>query len=223
MLSRPAGVVFNMDGLLLDSERLARETFEAACTSLGLALDGDVYLRCVGSTEEATAAVLTEVLASEAAYLELQRHWNDLYHQRIESAPVALKPGALELLRALEDYGIPRALATSTRRPRATLKLERAGLLRYFTCLICGGETDRGKPHPDPYLAAVTALGTRPAESWALEDSEHGVRAARTAGLTVFQVPDLVAPSEELTALGHRVVADLFEVLGELHRCCAAG
>ncbi|HEX7034534.1 MAG TPA: HAD family phosphatase [Pseudomonadales bacterium] len=223
MLTRPAGVVFDMDGLLLDSERLARETFELACERLGLAVDPEAYLRCVGSTEEDTARILTEVLASESAYRELHRHWNALYHERIETAPVALKAGALELLRALDGYGIPRALATSTRRPRATLKLERAGVLGYFTCLICGGETDRGKPYPDPYLAAVTALGTRPSETWALEDSEHGVRSARTAGLTVFLVPDLIAPGPALASLEPRVVNDLFEVLGELHRCCAAG
>jgi HAD superfamily hydrolase (TIGR01509 family) len=212
-----------MDGLLLDSERLARETFEQACGKLGLSVSPDAYSRCIGSTREATAAVLTGVLASEAAYLELDRLWNQLYDSRIEATPVALKPGALALLQALSDYRIPRALATSTARPRATLKLERARVLTFFTCLICGGETARGKPHPDPYLAAVTALGSLPAETWALEDSPHGVRAAMTAGLRVFQIPDLIAPDEALLALGHRVAVDLHEVLEELHRACAGG
>ena len=212
-----------MDGLLLDSERLAREAFEEACRALGVSIEPDVYARCIGSNREATAVILTEVLASQVLYVELDRHWDELYHRRIEGGEVALKPGAVDLLEALSSYRIPRALATSTARPRALRKLERAGVISYFSCLICGGETDRGKPHPDPYLAAVTALGTPPASTWALEDSENGVRAACAAGLEVIQVPDLVAPSEALLDLGHRVVSDLFEVCDALHRACAAG
>jgi HAD superfamily hydrolase (TIGR01509 family) len=220
MLTRPAGVVFDMDGLLLDSERLAREAFDAACRIVGVRVDAEVYARCIGSNRAATARILTAALASEAAYAELDRHWEERYHARISTAAVALKPGALELLEALEGYGIPRGLATSTSRPRTTLKLERADVISFFSCLICGGETERGKPHPDPYLAAVTALGTLPDATWALEDSENGVRAAHAAGLQVFQIPDLVVPSEALRGLGHRVAPDLFEVLDELHRAC---
>jgi HAD superfamily hydrolase (TIGR01509 family) len=222
MLAPPAGVVFDMDGLLLDSERLAREAFDEACRVVGVEVEPEVYARCIGSNREATAAILVDVLGSQAVYGELDRHWDERYQSLINGGAVALKPGALELLTALTSYGIPRALATSTARPRATLKLQRAGVISYFSCLICGGETDRGKPHPDPYLAAVTALGTPPGASWALEDSENGVRAAEAAGLRVFQVPDLVAPSEALRGLGHRVAADLFEVLDELNRACAA-
>jgi HAD superfamily hydrolase (TIGR01509 family) len=188
---------------------------------MGVRLDPEVYARCIGSTREATALLLTEALASDSVYRELDRRWDELYQTRINSAAVALKPGAPELLAALEQYHIPRALATSTARPTATLKLQRAGVISCFSCLICGGETERGKPHPDPYLAAVTALGTPPASSWALEDSENGVRAAHAAGLTVFQIPDLVAPSADLLSLGHRVAVDLFEVLEELHAVCA--
>jgi HAD superfamily hydrolase (TIGR01509 family) len=220
---RPAGVVFDMDGLLLDSERLARETFLEACQDMGVHLDPEVYARCIGSTREATALLLTEALASDSVYRELDRRWDELYQTRINTAAVALKPGAAELLSALEQYRIPRALATSTARPTATLKLQRAGVISAFSCLICGGETERGKPHPDPYLAAVTALGTLPASSWALEDSDNGVRAAHAAGLRVFQIPDLVAPSADLLGLGHRVAVDLFEVLEELHTVCLRG
>ncbi len=206
-----------MDGLLLDSERAARDVFFEACGELGIHVDDHVYACCIGATREETVRLLCEALGSEAAYTALERRWDELYEHRITTVPPLLKPGARELLDALESYRVPRALATSTARPRATGKLERAGVLGSFSCLICGGETHRGKPYPDPYLAAVTALGTTPRESWALEDSEHGVRAAHAAGLRVFQVPDLVPPSDSLVTLGHRVVADLYDVLDELH------
>lgn len=201
-----------MDGLLLDSERLARLAFEDACAELDIHIEPAVYERCIGSSWEATRTLLTEVLGSEDVYTELDRVWDRSYRMRIDAGQLGLKPGARALLRALETAGIPRAVATSTRRPMATAKLTRTGILPFFACLICGGETARGKPHPDPYLAAVAALRTPPAETWALEDSENGVRSARAAGLTVIQVPDLVDPSEELRGLGHRVVDDLFAV-----------
>lgn len=218
MLSPPSAVVFDMDGLLLDSERVAREAFRDACSDLGLHVDDDVYARCIGSTQQATAHLLTEALASQAAYAALERRWDELYEHRISDSPVPLKAGARELLDALQAYRVPCALATSTARARATRKLEHAGVIARFSCLICGGETERGKPYPDPYLAAVTALGTAPERTWALEDSENGVRAAHAAGLAVVQVPDLIPPDDTVLVLGHWVVGDLFDVLRELHR-----
>jgi HAD superfamily hydrolase (TIGR01509 family) len=214
----PAAVVFDMDGLLLDSERLARMAFLEACDVLGLAVDDAVYARCIGSTPAGTEAILRAALGPAIDYAALDHLWNERYQRRIQAAPVDLKPGALALLDALAELGIPRGLATSTGRVTATRKLSGAGVIAYFSCLICGGETARGKPHPDPYLAAVAGLGVPAADAWALEDSENGVRAAHAAGLQVIQVPDLVEPSAALRALGHPVVGSLLDVLAALPR-----
>ena len=124
--------------------------------------------------------------------------------------------GAVALLDHLRDLSIPMALATSTRRPTTELKLVGAGLDSYFCPMICGEETPRGKPHPDPYLAAADVLHLAPAQCWALEDSENGVRAALSAGCVVFQIPDLVAPSAEMRALGHVIKTSLLDVLALL-------
>lgn len=212
-LAAPAGVVFDMDGLLLDSERVAREAYLEACAALGAAPDLDTYSRCIGATMEHTESLLKATLSPGVDYAELERYWDAAYRQRVESGQITLKPGAVALLDALRGYGIPRAVATSTARPMATHKLERAGVLSHFSCLICGGETARGKPHPDPYLAALAGLGVPAGSAWALEDSDNGVRAAHAAGMQVVQVPDLVAPSPDLLALGHRVAGSLHEVL----------
>lgn len=205
-----------MDGLLLDSERLARAAFREACGQLGVAVDDAVYARCIGSTPARTEQILREAFGPELDYPVLDRAWSDRYAARLEAGPVDLKPGALDLLEALRERGIPRGLATSTGRDLATRKLTGAGVLSYFACLICGGETSRGKPHPDPYLAALACLGVPAAAAWALEDSENGVRSAHAAGLRVIQVPDLVAPSAELRALGHVVLPSLTHVLDVL-------
>jgi HAD superfamily hydrolase (TIGR01509 family) len=217
-LPRPQGVVFDMDGLLLDSERLAMQAFCAAAESLGWAPDLDVYRRCIGSTYAATEALLSPLLPADVPYAELDRRWSAQYDARIEAGELAVKPGAFELLRVLAQRGIPRALATSTRRAVAARKLALTGLGAHLEVLVCGGETGRGKPHPDPYLQAVALLGVAPALAWACEDSDNGVRSAHGAGLHVIQVPDLVPPSAEVRAFGHLVAADLFEVLEHLER-----
>lgn len=208
----PAAVVFDMDGLLLDTERLALSAFEDACAAVGADVDPGVYRRCIGSNWETTRTILTEALGSAAACDRLDVAWQRRYDALIDAGALTCKPGATDLLEALAGRGVRTALATSTRRATAEHKLAATGLIHHFQVLICGGETPRGKPHPDPFLAAVGALGVAPARCWALEDSENGVRAAVAAGLVVFQVPDLVPPTDELRRLGHRVVADLMTV-----------
>lgn len=216
MTTPPLAVVFDMDGLLLDSERLARECFIQACADVGWDADIPAYDRCVGSTSEATERILRDACGREFPYTEMSARWGERYDAHVNHHPVAVKPGARELLDRLERLDIPRALATSTRRSTAQRKLQLAGLADYFLHMVCGGETERGKPHPDPYLEATGRLLREPEQCWALEDSDNGVLAAHAAGLMVFQVPDLISPQAHVRALGHRVVDSLFDVLALL-------
>lgn len=218
MLSRPRAVVFDMDGLLLDSERLALEAFHTACACFGWEPDLAVYRRCVGSTYEATERLLTPLLPSGLLYTTFDARWSEAYAELLDAGALAVKPGALELLDALAERGIPRALATSTRRAVAEHKLALTGLADYLPLRVCGGETQRGKPDPDPYLAALRLLGATAAGTWACEDSDHGVLAAHAAGLYVIQVPDLLEPGDAVRDLGHLVLDDLHAVLEHLRR-----
>ncbi len=208
----PAAVVFDMDGLLLDTERLALSAFEDACAALGMQVDPRVYQRCIGSNAQTTRTILSVALGSHEACDRLDVAWQQRYDAYLDAGALRCKPGAVELLEALAERRVPTALATSTRRPTAQRKLSATGLIAHFDVMVCGGETRRGKPHPDPYRAAVQALGAAPERCWALEDSENGVRSALAAGLVVFQVPDLVPPTDQLRRLGHRIVADLMAV-----------
>ncbi|MEE8079135.1 MAG: HAD family phosphatase [Pseudomonadales bacterium] len=216
MAARPAAVIFDMDGLLFDSERLARDAFVQACEQWGLQADMTAYMRCIGSTYEATQRILLEAYGPEFPYADIERTWSGIYHARIHACPVPLKEGAVALLDHLRGAEIPTALATSTRRSTAVVKLEKAGLAGYFSHTICGGETPRGKPHPDPYMAAAAGLRLAPEQCWALEDSENGVRSALAAGCLVIQVPDLVIPGAEMRALGHVIESSLLDVLAWL-------
>jgi len=113
----------------------------------------------------------------------------------------------------LHDSGTPLALATSTRRPTAEKKLELARLDHFFQELVCGGETTHGKPYPDPYLKACELLNVSPEGCWAFEDSMNGTRAALAAGLTVFQIPDLIEPGGGERALGQAILPSLHDAL----------
>lgn len=208
----PAAVLFDMDGLLLDSERLARDAFVRACQDLGYEANLAAYHQCIGSTSRKTRQLLMAAYGRKFPYAAIDERWSAHYHARLVEAPIPVKAGALDLLQHLRARLVPMALVTSTGRPTALSKLKATDLLGYFSCLICGGETERGKPAPDPYLAATAGLALAPESCWALEDSSNGVRAAVSAGCRVFQVPDLVEPPEDLRRLGHRIVATLHEV-----------
>ena len=120
--------------------------------------------------------------------------------------PVAIKPGISSLLRYLSDAGVPLAVATSSQRATVERKLELAQIDHHFQFAICGGETKRGKPDTDPYLKATSDSGIALHATWAIEDSDNGVWAAHRAGLTVFQIPDELEPSDEVRSLGHVIL-----------------
>ena len=205
-----------MDGLLLDSERLAKDAFFTACREFGLQPEPAGYEGCIGATGEATEGILRDAYGPDFPYPQVRDRWAALYEQWVLHRPVPVKPGALELLQRFAQLRVPCALATSTGRKITLAKLRHARLDGCFPHLVCGGETPRGKPYPDPYIEATASLGAAPEHCWALEDSNTGVRAAHAAGLRVFQVPDQVAPSAEVAALGHIIVGSLFEVLQQL-------
>ncbi len=127
-----------------------------------------------------------------------------MYEEHVAREGLPLKPGVVELLGDLAARKIPLGVATSTRNPAASRRLEQAGLLQYFTVLITGDQITHGKPAPDIYLEAVRQLPIDPARSFALEDSH--------AGLNVIMVPDLLAPTPEIAQLTHTIAQSLHDV-----------
>jgi HAD superfamily hydrolase (TIGR01509 family) len=208
----PAALVFDMDGLLLDTERIALDAFQAACRGHGVVVDKEIYYLCIGSNNDGTREILQCALGPDFPYDRISKDWMELYHQRVSTQAVDLKDGALALLELVRRRRLPAALATSTHTALATTKLRLAGLDSYFSAIIGGDAVTHGKPHPEPYLAATRALGHSPAACWAIEDSDNGVRAAHAAGLFVLQVPDLVQPADAVRNLGHVIVNSLYDV-----------
>ncbi len=204
----PVAVLFDMDGLMIESERALLECWRETALELGLELDDALWLSFVGLSDRACHDILRERLANEDTVQALLHGLQTRYDARVD-AGLPLKTGVLDLLALLKARGIPRAVVTSTRRPRALQKLESTGLLPHFDDVITGNEVQHSKPAPDIYLLAAQRLGVAPSHCIVLEDSVPGVRAALAAGMTPIQVPDLVLPDDTVRALGHRIVDSL--------------
>lgn len=206
---RPAAVIFDMDGLMLDSERAILDCFRQAAAAQGADIESDWWLGMIGCGDTACRALLEDRIGAPAAAMLLARG-----HARyVEMADAGLphRPGIVALLDLLAAHAMPRAVATSTRAPLAQRKLEAAGLLTYFEVVCTSSDVAQPKPAPDVYLLAAERLGVAPSQCLVLEDSPTGVRAALAAGMTAVQVPDLLAPDDDVRALGHRIVGSLAE------------
>lgn len=203
----PDALIFDMDGLMIDSERVSVACWAQAAHELALPLADDFWLRFVGlGDRDCERLLLQHINAGQVPALFARCH--DLYEARTQEG-LPLRPGILDLLQLLHDHGIARAVATSTRQPRASRKLAAAGLLPFFEVVVTSSDVAHPKPAPDIYLLAAQKLGKDPARCLALEDSPAGIRAAVGAGMTAIQVPDLVHPDDDLRALGHRIVDSL--------------
>ena len=203
----PEAVVFDMDGLMLDSERAINECMARAASDLGHELPASLWLQMIGGGDGLCRRLLTERIGADATGELLARA--EAMYDVVADAGIDHRPGIVDLLDWLVARGIPRAVATSTRRPLAMRKLAAAGLLPYFAAVATSSDVAAPKPAPDVYLLAASKLGVAPARCLVLEDSPTGVRAALAAGMTPVQVPDMLVPGDAARALGHRIVASL--------------
>lgn len=206
--NRVTAVIFDMDGLLLDTERLHQQAYGLALAEMTLPPDPQLFLDLIGLPEPDGDTVLQQRLPRHLDVLRFKSVWAAYFSEMIADH-VPLKPGVSQVLDILAQTGMPMAIATSTKRSAAIALLHKAAILDRFAVLVCGDEVMQGKPALDIYLAAASALGKHPTECVAFEDSSNGVRAAVAAGLITVQVPDLVAPPAEIIALGHLIAPDI--------------
>ena len=208
------GVVFDVDGVLFDSERLMHQVWLDVGTEMGWPQPGRDYLEFVGNGRSVIFEKMLSFYGPDFPKEEFLRRCGHRLQKQMEENGVPLKPGVRELLDFLKARGVPMALATSTAMVRTLPRMEMAGLTGYFQAMITGDQIKQGKPHPDIYLAACRALGTDLAHTLAVEDSRNGILSAYAAGMPVVMVPDMIPPTPELEGLCWK----LFPSLAELHR-----
>lgn len=190
-------VVFDMDGLLVETEVLIRDLMMDLAPAYGASLPHAVFQSMVGLPNEASDAVARAHFGPQFPLEAFFGAVTERVHAACE-AGVALKTGVVELLDHLEAGAIPRAIATSSSHAAVRRTLGPSGVLPRFDAIVAAGDYPRGKPNPDPFLVAAKRLGVSPELCLALEDSHNGVRAAHAAGMMTVMVPDLLDPTEEM-------------------------
>ena len=206
------GVVFDVDGVLFDTERLTNQTWLAVGKELGWPQIGEYYLEFVGQNRTDIHQKMLELFGPEFPKEEFMKTCSAYSQARMEREGVPMKPGVREILDFLKARNIPIALATSTGRERTLRRMELTGLGPYFSAIITGDQVVHSKPDPEIYQLACRALGTDPAQTIAVEDSRNGILSASQAGMKVIMVPDMIPPTPELDALLFRRCASLLEV-----------
>ena len=213
-MSRFKAFVFDMDGVIFDSERAVIESWKIIAPQYGIT---DIEEHCysvIGRNADMTRKLFKERYGDELPYDEMVSRRREIIWKMFEENKVAVKPGVRELLGFLKENGFKIALASSTAYDLVARELKIAELIDYFDEIVCGNMVSRSKPAPDIFLEACRRIGVEPGNCVAVEDSFNGIRAAHSAGLYTIMVPDLLAPDEEIKSLCDAVYESLNGVLG---------
>lgn len=211
-------VLFDMDGLMFDTERMYQKAWLQAGRQMGVPMEPEIVDRLRGRNREGCGRVCREAFGEGFDFDAMRTACRALMARWIEEDGLPVKPGLYELLAELERRGIPAVLATSTTRDSAWGHLQRAKVDRYFLGAVCGDEVSHSKPDPEVFLKAAALAGRDPARCMVLEDSPAGVRAGAAAGCFTVMVPDLTAPDEELKKLADEILPGLRDVIPLLDR-----
>ncbi len=206
-------VVFDMDGVLFDTEVICMRSWVAVAEKNGLPDMEEIFPRCIGGNADRSRKIVLEAYGENFDYAGFRQQASDWFWNDIEKNGLPVKPGAEEILQWLKENGWTVGLASSTRRSTVEEHLKQAGFWDFFSAVVTGDMVQRSKPEPDIYLLACERLSARPSETYAIEDSPNGVRAAHAAGMKTLMVPDMLAPDEEMRSLSHRIFEDLYGVM----------
>ena len=205
-------VIFDMDGVIFDSERLVLECWEKTGKTYGLSDMRETFLPCIGTNSAKTREIVLERYGQDFPYEEFCNKASALFHGIVERGGLPVKPGVRELLEYLQECGMPLALASSTRLAVVTQELKQAGLYEYFRVVMGGDQLEHSKPAPDIYLMTCEKMNANPCRCYAVEDSYNGIRAAHSAGVRPIMVPDMLPPTEEMRDKSVAVLDDLLQV-----------
>ncbi len=205
-------VIFDMDGLLLDTESIAYKAWMQAAQEWGIELPDTFYYQVIGRNLRDTERIFKARFGDSFPFHEVRQLRLNFGEELIAQHGLATRPGAVELLVMLNAYNVPKAVATSTAKDEAWRRLHLAELSQHFEILCGGDEVERGKPAPDLFLLAAQRMNIQPSDCLVLEDSEYGVQAARNAGMTPLLIPDIKPPSDHGKSIAHDIFTSLHEV-----------
>ena len=212
-MRRVNGVIFDMDGLIFDTERLSFNAWRDICAEIGYEMDRAFYCTLIGRNLKGFGKLMIEKFGEDFPLESLYEKKIKHQMKAIEKDGIPLKRGLHELLNYLKENGYKVAVATSTSRDRAEYLLKLGGVLEKADYVICGDEVVNSKPDPEIFLKAAEKLGVEPKECMVLEDSGAGIEAAYSAGMLGVNIPDMKEPDENMKSKSYRICESLLDVI----------
>ena len=206
------GVIFDMDGVLVDTERISFKFWIKSFEKYGYKYSIDTHLSIIGRNNQSIRKILGETFGPEFPLEDICNYKSESMINYLLEEGTPLKSGVFELLDFLRESNYKIAVATSTHRERAIQRLESVGIKEKFDDMVCGDEIEHSKPNPEIFLKAAKKLGLEPEECIVIEDSPAGVEAGYKGGMKVINVPDMKIPDEEMKKHASLICNNLLEV-----------
>ena len=211
-------LIFDMDGLLFDSERIVQRSWEIAGNELGIQYMGEVIYHTLGMNRTGRNEYFRKYIREDFPFEEFGELTRNNFWKIVDKEGLPLKSGAKELLAYGKAQGYKMAVATSSSREYAMRNLIRTGIDAYFDSVICGDMVKKAKPDPEIYQKVSESLGIQPENCMAFEDAPGGIRSAYQAGMYPVMIPDLVKPENEVRKLAYQVLDSLEDVIELLEK-----
>ncbi len=202
-------VLFDMDGVLLDTESVCKICWNRAAKEFGVENIEKAYCECVGTNTNDTLEILKKYCEGKVGVEEFHSRTGELFYVVEKEEGLKKMPHVLECLESLKSMGLRLAVASSTRWENVSRQLKAAGIIDFFETITTGDTVKHSKPAPDIYIKSFESLSLSPEDCVAVEDSPNGVRSAVSAGLKVVMVPDQIRPDDEMKKLSWKIISSL--------------
>ena len=212
MTGRIDTVIFDMDGVIFDSEILVLQCWREVAERHGIENVDAACHECLGTNSVVSKGIFLKHYGEDFPYDEYKQEMAEVFFSRAAGGKLAKKPGVEELLGYLREHEFKVGLASSTREALVRKELSEGGLIEYFDQIIGGDKVKRSKPEPDIFLEACRRLRSEPKKCYVIEDSYNGIRAAHAAGMHPIMVPDLMEVTEEMKSLAEEILGSLCAV-----------
>lgn len=209
-------IIFDMDGLMIDSERVTFECYQERLKDMNLTMDEEFYKTLLGKPIKRIYQRFYDVYGNDFPIENVIQDVHQLMAERFETEGVPVKKGLVELLHYLKDNNYKTIVATSSNRDRVDKILAQAKITEFFDDSICGDEVTKGKPNPEVFLKSCQKLGVNVDEAIVLEDSEAGIQASYDANIKVICIPDMKYPEKQYEEKTFKILKDLTEVTAYL-------